>query len=46
MEQKQDLLLGAKIIIVFDFEWGYYNLLMAEKDIKKTGFLTDMGLYK
>ncbi|KAL4746032.1 hypothetical protein BDW72DRAFT_198067 [Aspergillus terricola var. indicus] len=46
MEQKQDLLLGAKIITVFDFEWGYYHLLMAKEDIEKAGFLTDMGLYK
>lgn len=46
MEQKQDLLLGAKIITVFDFECGYYNLLMAKEDIEKTGFFTDMGLYR
>jgi hypothetical protein len=25
-EQKRDLLQGAKIITMFDVEWGYYNL--------------------
>ncbi|EED15766.1 gag/polymerase/env polyprotein, putative [Talaromyces stipitatus ATCC 10500] len=26
---------------VFDIQWGYYNLQMAEEDIWKTAFLTD-----
>jgi hypothetical protein len=43
-EQKRDLLQGAKIMTVFDIQWGYYNLRMAKEDIWKTAFLTDKGL--
>jgi hypothetical protein len=45
-EQKRDLLQGAKIMTVFDIQWGYYNLRTAEEDIWKTAFLTDMGLFE
>ena len=45
-EQKRDLLQGAKIMTVFDVQWGYYNLRTAEEDIWKTAFLTDMGLFE
>ncbi|QKX57713.1 uncharacterized protein TRUGW13939_04831 [Talaromyces rugulosus] len=45
-EQKRDLLQGAKIMTMFDVEWGYYNLRMKNDDIWKTAFLTDLGLYE
>ena len=45
-EQKRDLLQGAKVMTVFDVQWGYYNLRMFEGDIWKTAFLTDKGLFE
>jgi hypothetical protein len=45
-EQKRDLLQGAKIMTMFDVEWGYYNLRMRKEDIPKTAILTDKGLYE